>query len=75
MTNNIKYDKIIFTKQPKVNEILENQIDIIIKISPITINKLVKVIKILYYNTKYNKKANIKINKRILGVTNERIFL
>lgn len=53
--NNIEYDKIIFTKPPKVNEILENKIDIMIEDSPTTINDLVKVVKVLYYDTRYNK--------------------
>ena len=53
--NNIEYDKIIFTKPPKVNEILENKIDIMIEDSPTTINELVKVVKVLYYDTRYNR--------------------
>lgn len=53
--NNIEYDKIIFTKPPKVNEILENKIDIMIEDSPTTINDLLKVVKVLYYDTRYNK--------------------
>ena len=56
--NKIEYDKIIFTKPPKVNEILENKIDIMIEDSPTTINELVKVVKVLYYDTRYNR--NIK---------------
>lgn len=54
--NNIEYDKIIFTKPPKINEILENKIDIMIEDSPTTINELVKVVKVLYYDTRYNRK-------------------
>lgn len=53
--NNIEYDKIIFTKPPKTNEILENKIDIMIEDSPTTINELVKVAKALYYDTRYNR--------------------
>ena len=53
--NKIEYDKIIFTKPPKVNEILENKIDIMIEDSPTTINELVKVVKVLYYDTRYNR--------------------
>ena len=53
--NNIEYDKIIFTKPPKTNEILENKIDIMIEDSPTTINELVKVVKVLYYDTRYNR--------------------
>ena len=50
--NHIEYYKIIFTKPPKVNEVLENKIDILIEDSPTTINELVKV---LYYDTRYNR--------------------
>lgn len=53
--NNIEYDEIIFTKPPKTNEILENKIDIMIEDSPTTINELVKVVKVLYYDTRYNR--------------------
>ncbi len=53
--NKIEYDKIIFTKPPKVNEILENKVDIMIEDSPTTINELVKVVKVLYYDTRYNR--------------------
>ena len=53
--NSIEYDKIIFTKPPKVKEILENKIDIMIEDSPTTISELVKVVKILYYDTRYNR--------------------
>lgn len=56
--NEIEYDKIIFTKIPKVKEILENKIDLMIEDSPTTINELVKVVKVLYYDTRYNR--NIK---------------
>ena len=56
--NNIEYDKIIFTKPPKVKEILENKIDIMIEDSPTTINELTKVVKVLYYDTRYNKNFN-----------------
>lgn len=87
--NKIEYDKIIFTKPPKVNEILEKQIDIMIEDSPTAINELIKVVKVLYYDTRYNrdiKHENIirvyswydiymKINEIILGITDERILL
>lgn len=45
----------IFTKPPKVKEILENKIDLMIEDSPTTINELVKVVKVLYYDTRYNR--------------------
>lgn len=53
--NKIEYDKVIFTKPPKVKEILENKIDIMIEDSPTTINELVKVVNVLYYDTRYNR--------------------
>lgn len=63
--NNIEYDKIIFTKTPKVNEILENKIDIMIEDSPTTINELVKVVKVLYYDTRYNRNIEHKNITRV----------
>ena len=53
--NDIVYDKVIFTKTPKVREILENKIDLMIEDSPDTINELVKVVKVLYFDTRYNR--------------------
>ena len=53
--NDIEYDKIIFTKLPKIKEILENKIDIMIEDSPVTINDMVNVVKVFYYDTRYNK--------------------
>ena len=53
--NKIEYDKVIFTKPPKTKEILENKIDIMIEDSPTTINELVKVVNVLYYDTRYNR--------------------
>ena len=53
--NKIEYDKIIFTKPPKVDEILKNKIDLMIEDSPTTIGELVKVVNVLYYDTRYNK--------------------
>lgn len=53
--NKIEYDKIIFTKPPKTKEIIENKIDIMIEDSPTTIKELVKVVKVLYYDTRYNR--------------------
>lgn len=57
--------------------------------SPTAINELIKVVKVLYYDTRYNrdiKHENIirvyswydiymKINEIILGITDERILL
>lgn len=53
--NEIEYDKLIFTKPPKVKDILENKIDLMIEDSPTTIGELVKVVKVLYYDTRYNR--------------------
>lgn len=53
--NEIEYDKIIFTKPPKVKEILENKIDIMIEDSPTTIKEIEKVVKVLYFDTRYNR--------------------
>ena len=63
--NEIEYDKIIFTNPPKVKEIIENKIDLMIEDSPTTIGELVKVVKVLYYDTRYNRNIEHENIKRV----------
>lgn len=44
---------------------MENKIDIMIEDSPTTVNELVKIVKVLYYDTRYNR--NIE-NENIIRV-------
>lgn len=65
--NDIEYDKIIFTNPPKTKEIIENKIDIMIEDSPLTIGELVKCVKVLYYDTRYNKGIEHERITRVYG--------
>lgn len=55
----IEYDKIIFT-QEKLKTCIENNIDIMIEDCAETINKLSKRIKVLCFDTSYNKQVEGK---------------
>lgn len=51
----IDSSNLIFTKPPKIKDILENKIDLMIEDSPTAIGELVEVVKVLYYDTRYNR--------------------
>ena len=53
--NNIVYDKLLFAKVPKIKEINENKIDIMIEDSPSTIESINKIVKVLCYDNRYNR--------------------
>lgn len=61
--NEIIYDKIIFAKVPKIKEIKENKIDLMIEDSPTTIPLISDMVKVLCYDTRYNQ--NLKCNNTI----------
>lgn len=63
--NEIEYDEAIFTRPPKVKDIIENKIDIMIEDSPNTIGEIVKATKVLYYDTRYNKNIEHKNITRV----------
>ena len=56
--NEIIYDKLIFSKavrENKLQEIIENKIDLMIEDSPNNVNELSKIIPVICYNAAYNK--------------------
>ena len=53
--NNIVYDKLLFAKVPKIKEIKENKIEIMIEDSPSTIEAINKIVKVLCYDNRYNR--------------------
>lgn len=58
--NKILYDKLIFSKasqERKVDEILENKIDLMIEDNPNNINELSQIIPVICYNAEYNKEC------------------
>lgn len=62
--NNIVYDKIIFSNLNKLNDCIENRIDIMIEDSVINIEQLKDHCKIICFNTTYNRfYKNAKISR------------
>lgn len=58
-SNNIKYEKLIFAKdEEKVNQCIENEIDIMIEDSPKNIKSISKQIKVIKFDCDYNKDVN-----------------
>lgn len=56
---NIKYDKLIFAKgEEKLQQCLENNIDVMIEDSPDNIQNISKQIKVIKYDCQYNKEVN-----------------
>lgn len=56
--NEIVYDKLIFARVPKIKELQENKIDLMIEDSPTTIQVIKDTVKVLCYDTRYN--TNLK---------------
>lgn len=56
--NEIVYDKLIFARVPKIKELQENKIDLMIEDSPTTIQVIKDIVKVLCYDTRYN--TNLK---------------
>lgn len=53
--NNIIYDEICYAYCPKLKEIKEKNIDIMIEDSPETISKIVEITKVLCFDNRYNR--------------------
>ncbi len=53
--NNIYYDNLIFTQVPKIREIKENKLDIMIEDSPLTIPLINNIVHVLCFDTRYNR--------------------
>lgn len=53
--NDIIYDKLIFTRAPKIEKLKENEIDIMIEDSPTTIPLIKDIVKVFCYDTRYNQ--------------------
>lgn len=65
--NEILYDKLIFARVPKTNEIKENKIDIMIEDSPTTIPIIKDFVDVLCYDTRYNKIIEYKNVTRVFS--------
>ncbi len=53
--NEIVYDKLIFAKVPKIKELKENKIDIMIEDSPSTIPLINDIVKVFCFDNRYNR--------------------
>lgn len=53
--NNIYYDKICFAVSPKIKEVVENSVDIMIDDSPEVIPEISKVTHVFCFDNRYNK--------------------
>lgn len=65
--NNLVYDEICFTSSPKVNEVLENKVDIMIDDSPEVISKLVKVTKVFCFDNRYSRDLSYENMTRVFS--------
>lgn len=54
--NEILYDKLIFARAPKTNELVENKIDLMIEDSPNMIPVMKEIVDVFCYDTRYNQK-------------------
>lgn len=53
--NEILYDKLIYARAPKTNELVENKIDLMIEDSPNMIPVMKDVVDVFCYDTRYNQ--------------------
>lgn len=65
--NNVLYDEVCFANTPKINEIMENKVDIMIDDSPEVISEVVKVTKVFCYDNRYNRDLNYDNMTRVFS--------
>ncbi len=65
--NDIIYDKILFAQVPKIKEIEENKLDIMIEDSPYTIPVIKNIVKVLCYDTRYNRDLHLDNVTRVFS--------
>lgn len=58
--NGVIYDKVVFAKVPKIRELQENEIDLMIEDSPTTIPAIKDIVKVFCFDTRYNR--NLQCN-------------
>ena len=56
--NKIEYDKIIFSREDKIDICLENNIELMIEDKPANINKISGKIPVICFHAGYNKNCN-----------------
>lgn len=65
--NEIAYDKLIFAKVPKIKELKENKIDLMIEDSPTTIPVIKDIVKVFCFDTRYNQELNFDNMTRVFS--------
>lgn len=65
--NKIEYDKLIFAKVPKIKELKENKIDLMIEDSPSTIHIIKDIVKVFCFDTRYNQELNLDNVTRVFS--------
>lgn len=65
--NEIIYDKLMFADCPKIKEITENKIDIMIEDSPTSIPVICDVTHVFCYDTRYNRNLNCDNMTRVFS--------
>jgi len=65
--NEIVYDKLIFAKVPKIKELKENKIDLMIEDSPSTISVIRDFVKVFCFDTRYNQEVKFEDVTRVFS--------
>lgn len=66
--NDVVYDKLVFAKVPKIKELKENQIELMIEDSPTTIPIIKDVVKkVLCFDTRYNQEVKFDNVTRVFS--------
>lgn len=65
--NKIYYDKIVYSVIPKIKEVEENNIDLMLEDSPYNIPLLARVTKVACFNTQYNQHIDLPNVTRVFS--------
>lgn len=65
--NGVIYDHLIFAKVPKIKELQENKIEIMIEDSPSTIPVIKDMVKVLCFDARYNQKVQFDNVTRVFS--------
>lgn len=65
--NDIIYDKLIFTRAPKIEELKQNKIDLMIEDSPTTIPLINDIVEVFCFDTRYNRDLKLDNVTRVFS--------
>ena len=63
--NDIVLDKVVFAISPKIEALKENEIDVMIEDSPLSIPKINNIVKVLCFDDRYNQHINLENVTRV----------